>query len=91
MIRVMLTLEEGTALVRVAQATIKSLVSGMKAELESASYPRLRQPRGAFVSILDHSRRRILRGCIGNPFPDKTVAPPDGSVSLGGCHHGPAL
>lgn len=69
----MLTLEEGTGLIRTARAAIEFQISGKRTEPESGPYPRLRKPKGVFVSILDNSRGRRLRGCIGNPFPDKPL------------------
>lgn len=65
----MLTLEEGTILVRTARASIESCFSGKRPRLSDIPSS-LMKPAGVFVTLLRSSSSRPLRGCIGNPFPD---------------------
>ena len=60
-------------LVRTAREAIESYLSGGQLNMPSASPPNLMKPLGVFVTLLDNSPRRMLRGCIGNPFPEKPL------------------
>lgn len=41
--------------------------------MPSASPPSLMEPLGVFVTLLDNSPGRMLRGCIGDPSPEKPL------------------
>jgi hypothetical protein len=69
----MLTLEEGTTLVNLARRSIESHIYARKLNSDVAFQGVLGQPRGIFVTLLDISREGALRGCVGNPFPDKPL------------------
>ncbi len=71
----MLTIEEGTILVRAARSAIQSHLLGARPNSVSTTNAGLLQPRGVFVSILDISRGRELRGCIGVPFREEPLLP----------------
>ncbi len=60
-------------LVRTAREAIESYLSGGQLNMPSASPPSLMEPLGVFVTLLDNSPGRMLRGCIGNPFPEKPL------------------
>ena len=60
-------------LVRTAREVIESYLSGGQLNMPSASPPSLMEPLGVFVTLLDNSPGRMLRGCIGNPFPEKPL------------------
>ena len=66
-----LSTEQGTALVRVARKAIEHHVSGKRLASDSLSDHSLGELKGVFVTLLDESGR--LRGCIGNPFPEKPL------------------
>ncbi len=68
----MLSLEEGRALVRAARTSIESHFSGRKPRPDGAT-TNLTQPAGVFVTLLSSSPGKSLRGCIGNPFPDRPL------------------
>ncbi len=69
----MLTLEEGTVLVRTARKAIESHLSARPLQPHTTASQSLREPKGVFVTLLDISEDRSLRGCIGSPFPDKPL------------------
>lgn len=69
----MLTIEEGTILVKTARSAIQSHLLGTRPNTQSTTNAGLLQPRGVFVSLIDLSRRRDLRGCIGAPFPEEPL------------------
>ena len=69
----MLNLVEGTLLVRTAREAIESYLSGGQLNTPSASSPSLMEPLVVFVTLLDNSAGRVLRGCIGNPFPERPL------------------
>lgn len=67
----MLTLEEGTFLVRLARSTVtKYLTESIKPSPPSPPSQRLYEKSGAFVTIEKLvGKERLLRGCIGYPLP----------------------
>lgn len=65
----MLTLEEGRLLVKTARTAIMNHLEGNRTEPTTQISLELRQQRGVFVTLLDHSNANELRGCIGIPFP----------------------
>ncbi len=69
----MLTLEEGTVLVRAARNAIESHLSARPLQPQVTYSQNLREPKGVFVTLLDISRDRSLRGCIGSPFPGEPL------------------
>ena len=69
----MVDVEEGAIIVETARAAIEFYLTGKDQSPPSYPSPHLQQPRGAFVTLLDGSRRNALRGCIGSPFPDKPL------------------
>ncbi len=69
----MLTLEEGTVLVGIARKAIESHLSARPPQPHTTSSRSLRELKGVFVTLLDISIDRSLRGCIGSPFPDKPL------------------
>ncbi len=69
----MLTVEEGTILVRAARSAIQSHLLGAVPNSYLATNSRLLQPQGVFVSLLDISRGRNLRGCVGVPLQEKPL------------------
>ena len=64
----MLTLEEGKVLVKAGRAAIESHFSGRNVPTLDNVSSGLKQERGVFVTLLDHSNGGGLRGCIGIPF-----------------------
>ncbi len=69
----MLTIEEGTILVKAARSAIHSHLLGEGPNTLSTTNAELLQPRGVFVSLLDISQGRDLRGCIGTPVPEEPL------------------
>lgn len=65
----MLSLEEGTLLVKTARAAIMNHLAGNLANYAMEVSSELRERRGVFVTLLDHSNANELRGCVGIPFP----------------------
>jgi AmmeMemoRadiSam system protein A len=67
-----LTEEEGKYLVKMARETIQGALSKQKDQSEpnSASFPKLREKRGAFVTLTLHG---TLRGCIGHTVPQEPL------------------
>ena len=69
----MLTIEEGSLLVKTARAAVESHLSGTETcSLVDAS-PNLKEERGVFVTLLDQVNGGNLRGCIGIPFPTRAL------------------
>ena len=66
----MLSLEEGTLLVKLARKTIENYVRDGKVPPRPRVSEKLRKPRGVFVTL---TRKGELRGCIGYPFPTKPL------------------
>jgi hypothetical protein len=62
----MLTLEEGTLLVKLARKTIENYVRERKTPPAPEVSEKLRAPRGVFVTL---TKAGQLRGCIGYPLP----------------------
>ena len=69
----MLGIKEGTLLVRTARTAIESHLEGRKITLTPSAGSDLAKPRGVFVTLLDFSAGGQLRGCIGNPFPERPL------------------
>lgn len=69
----MLTIEEGSVLVKTARAAVQSLLSGGELNSLTDASPSLREERGVFVTLLDHVNGHNLRGCIGVPFPTRSL------------------
>ena len=61
----MLSLEDGETLVKTARMAVELHLSGKKPETTENTSSELREERGVFVTLLDHSRANSLRGCIG--------------------------
>src|SRR2546427_7514192 len=70
--RYMLTIKDGTLLVATARAAIESHLNGEKITPTPKAATNLTRPRGVFVTLLDY-RGNQLRGCIGNPFPERPL------------------
>ncbi len=69
----MLTVEEGTMLVRAARLAIQSHLLGTGPNSLPTTSTEFSRPQGVFVSLIDTSRGRDLRGCVGVPFPEKPL------------------
>jgi len=69
----MLTLEEGEVLVRTARSSIDAHLSRTDCKIPADVSAGLRERRGVFVTLLDHSAGDGLRGCIGIPFPTRPL------------------
>lgn len=69
----MLTIEEGSALVKTARAAVESHLSGREPRSLVDASPSLKEERGVFVTLLDHVSGGNLRGCIGIPFPTRSL------------------
>ncbi len=72
-LRRMLNIKEGTLLVETARAAIESYLNGRKITPIPSAGPELARPQGVFVTLLDSSAGGQLRGCIGNPFPERPL------------------
>ncbi|OLD05780.1 MAG: hypothetical protein AUJ07_00855 [Crenarchaeota archaeon 13_1_40CM_3_53_5] len=68
----MLTIKDGTLLVATARAAIESHLNGEKITPTPKAATNLTRPKGVFVTLLDY-RGNQLRGCIGNPFPERPL------------------
>ncbi|MGA1974727.1 MAG: TIGR00296 family protein [Conexivisphaerales archaeon] len=66
------SLEEGTYLVKAARHAVESLLKVPGQVPPSTASPRLREKRGAFVTIRLHPACE-LRGCIGRPYPSEAL------------------
>jgi uncharacterized protein len=69
----MLTIEEGSVLVKTARAAVESHLSKKEPQSLADASPGLREERGVFVTLLEHVNRGKLRGCIGIPFPTRSL------------------
>jgi len=69
----MLTEEEGALLVKTARAAVETHLSGEELQSLGDVTPSLEEERGVFVTLLDHVNRGNLRGCIGIPFPTRSL------------------
>ncbi len=69
----MLTTEEGVVLVKTARAAVETHLSGKEFQAQADPGPGLKEERGVFVTLLDHVNGGSLRGCIGLPFPSRTL------------------
>lgn len=69
----MLTIEEGSVLVKTARAAVESRLSGREQQPLAHPSPSLKQERGVFVTLLDYVNGGSLRGCIGLPFPTRSL------------------
>ncbi len=69
----LLPAEEGRILVETARQAITHHLDGKDFDLTHSASPELSVPRGVFVTLFDYKTRRVLRGCIGNPFPKTSV------------------
>ena len=69
----MLTVEEGTVLVKVARAAVEAHLSGKEFQSPDHTSSSLKEERGVFVTLLDHANGGNLRGCIGIPFPTRSL------------------
>ncbi len=68
----MLNLAEGRILVGIAREAIESHLSGRRPNQPTTTPPRLMDPYGVFVTLLE-PESGSLKGCIGNPFPDRPI------------------
>jgi MEMO1 family protein len=67
-----LTSHEKDALLKIAQASVESAVRDRERYVvDSTSFPRLEEARGAFVTLSEHGE---LRGCVGYITPTKSLA-----------------
>ncbi len=71
--RRMLNIKEGTLLVETARAAIECHFDGRAINLPHNAGPHLMALRGVFVTLDDSSSGGQLRGCIGNPFPERPL------------------
>lgn len=62
----MLTIDEGTLLVKIARQTIETYLRCGKTLPRPKVPEKLQEPRGVFVTLTKHDE---LRGCIGHPIP----------------------
>lgn len=69
----MLTVEEGTVLVKVGRAAVEAHLSGKEFQSPDHTSSGLKEERGVFVTLLDHANGGNLRGCIGIPFPTRSL------------------
>src|SRR5260370_31777828 len=69
----MLTTEEGVVLVKAARAAVETHLSGKQFQAQADASPGLKEERGVFVTLLDHVNGGNLRGCIGIPFPTRSL------------------
>src|SRR3989442_3378676 len=69
----MLTAEEGIVLVKTARVAIETQLSANEFQSQSDATPSLKEQGGVFVALLDHVNRGNLRGCIGIPFPTRSL------------------
>jgi len=69
----MLTIDEGSVLVKTARAAVETRLSGKELQLLDNASPSLKEERGVFVTLLDHVNGGNLRGCIGIPFPTRSL------------------
>jgi len=65
----MLTIEEGEFIVKAARTAIHAHLSDTDFDPPAKVPLVLKEQKGVFVTLLDHSNGNGLRGCIGIPFP----------------------
>jgi uncharacterized protein (TIGR00296 family) len=68
-----LTAEEGEVLLKTARAAVETHLSGKDLQAQADVSPSLKEERGVFVTLLDHANGGNLRGCIGIPFPTRSL------------------
>lgn len=69
----MLTLRQGTIVVKTARSAIESHLSKKSFEAPTTLGAGSKEQQGAFVSLLDQQNGGELRGCIGNPYGSKPL------------------
>jgi uncharacterized protein len=69
----MLTPDEGVVLLKAARSAIENHLSGNGSQPQAGASPGLKEERGVFVTLLDHFNRGNLLGCIGIPFPTRSL------------------
>jgi len=65
-----LSAEEKAALLKIARSSVEAAVRGIPPKIEAPPYKRLREKRGAFVTL---KKQGQLRGCIGYVLPIKPL------------------
>ena len=60
-------------MVKTARAAVESHLSGTELPSPVDASPTLKEERGVFVTLLDHVNGGGLRGCIGIPFPTRSL------------------
>lgn len=87
----MLNLEQGKFLVKLArQAIVTSLVSGEIISAPTEADEILRKPRGVFVTLHEEvGGEKMLRGCIGIPYPIKPLIEATIESALNAAFHDP--
>jgi uncharacterized protein (TIGR00296 family) len=68
-----LTAVEGEVLLKTARAAVETHLSGKDLHAQADVSPSLKEERGVFVTLLDHVNGGNLRGCIGIPFPTRSL------------------
>ena len=69
----MLTIEEGSLLVKTARAAVESHLTGTELRSPVGASPTLKEQRGVFVTLVDQVNGGSLRGCIGIPLPTRSL------------------
>lgn len=69
----MLSAEEGEVLVKTARAAVEAHLAGGDFQSPANVSSSLKEDRGVFVTLLDHSKGDALRGCIGIPYPTRPL------------------
>src|SRR5437899_2253168 len=65
--------EECLVYVKTARAADETHLSGEELQAPADTIPGLKEERGVFVTLLDHVKGGSLRGCIGIPFPTRSL------------------
>src|SRR2546428_9169902 len=60
-------------MVKTAPAAVETPLAGKEPQTAAEPSPGLREERGVFVTLLDHANGGNLRGCIGIPFPTRSL------------------
>ena len=68
-----LSIEDGKKLLGTARQAIADHLEGRNSDLTSSESSEFGDPRGVFVTLFDEAMSRVLRGCIGNPFPKASL------------------
>ena len=68
-----LSMEHGKKLLGTARQAIANHLEGRNSDLTSSESSEFGIPRGVFVTLFDEAMSRVLRGCIGNPFPKASL------------------